>query len=100
MTVSERGETVKLVVVLQGDVNGSWQSPLAAPQSVPDKYFRYLPLELDTPVGASPRVPPPARNLNSQVAAHVRRLALQRITAARPKVFRLKRFNWQIIDRR
>ena len=49
--MSEQGETVKLVVVLQGDVNGSWQSPLAAPQSVPDKYFRYLPLELDTPVG-------------------------------------------------
>ena len=98
--MSEQGETVKLVVVLQGDVNGSWQSPLAAPQSVPDKHFRSLPLELDTPVGASPRVPPPARSFNSQAAAHARGLALQRITAARPKVFRLKRFNWQIIDPR
>lgn len=51
MTVSEQGETVNLVVVLQGDVNGSWQSPLAAPQSVLDNCFRYLSLELDTPAG-------------------------------------------------
>ena len=29
--MSEQGETVNLVVVLQGEMNGCWQPPLAVP---------------------------------------------------------------------
>ncbi len=51
IAVSEAGGKVNLVAVLKGDVNGSWQSLLDAPQQLPEAYFRDLSLELNTPLG-------------------------------------------------